>query len=97
MKKTRFWAIVLLVFHFFLLSNLQFTDWPEMFSFPYLVNNGFNLYKDMIHIYPPILTLALAAVFKFFGLGLGADYRYWRIRILIFYLLVMKIILFCPQ
>lgn len=50
-----------------LLINLQFTAWPEMFSYPYFKNNGFLLYKDMIHPYPPILTLFLGVMYKFFG------------------------------
>ncbi len=35
-----------------------------MVSYPYLVNNGFNLYSDFIHPYPPALTFILAFVFK---------------------------------
>ncbi len=53
--------------HLFFLINLQFTVWPEMISYPYLVNNGFKLYSDFIHPYPPLLTATLALVFKVFG------------------------------
>ncbi|MCX6706113.1 MAG: glycosyltransferase family 39 protein [Candidatus Woesebacteria bacterium] len=47
--------------------NLKFTAWPEMLSYPYLRNNGYLLYKDMIHPYPPVLTMALSIVYKLFG------------------------------
>ncbi len=57
----------LLSFQLFLLANLQFTAWPEMLSYPYLRNSGFLLYKDMIHPYPPLLTVLLSFVYKLFG------------------------------
>lgn len=58
---------LLILFHLFLLVNLRFTAWPEMLSFPYLRNNGYLLYKDMIHPYPPLLTMTLSVIFKIFG------------------------------
>lgn len=58
---------LLLSFHFLLLFNLQFTAWPEMLSYPYLRNNDFLLYKDMIHPYPPLLTMVLSLVYKMVG------------------------------
>lgn len=71
--------IYLLVFLFlgiqlFLLVNLRFTAWPEMFSYAYLRNHGLLIYKDMIHPYPPLLTMALSLVYKFFG------YHLWVLR-----------------
>lgn len=57
----------LLSIHLFFLVNLRFTAWPEMVSYPYLLNNGFKLYSDFIYPYPPLLTLLLAMVFKLFG------------------------------
>jgi len=60
-------VLAALVVHVFLLSGLRFTAWPEMLSYPYLRNNGYLLYKDMIHPYPPILTMALSMVYKLFG------------------------------
>ena len=56
--------------HLFLLFNLQFTAWPEMSSFPYLFSNGFTIYKDFVHPYPPLLTLILSGVYYFFGYNL---------------------------
>lgn len=59
--------ISLVLLHLFLLFNLQFTTWPEMFSFPYFYLKGFVIYKDYVHPYPPLLTLLLAGVYKIFG------------------------------
>lgn len=67
MKKYYFVLIALLAVHVLLLVNLRFTAWPEMLSYPYLRNNGYLLYKDMIHPYPPLLTMALSFIFKIFG------------------------------
>ncbi|OGM31118.1 hypothetical protein A2630_04650 [Candidatus Woesebacteria bacterium RIFCSPHIGHO2_01_FULL_44_10] len=66
MRKYLF-LILLLGVHLFLLLNLQFTAWPEMLSYPYLKNHGFLLYRDMIHPYPPLLTLVLSWLYKFLG------------------------------
>ena len=38
-----------------------------MLSYPYLRNNGYLLYKDMIHPYPPVLTMSLSIIYKLFG------------------------------
>ena len=38
-----------------------------MVFYPYLRNNGYLLYKDMIHPYPPVLTLGLSIFYKVFG------------------------------
>lgn len=38
-----------------------------MFSYAYLRNNGYLLYKDMVHPYPPVLTLGLGILYKLFG------------------------------
>lgn len=67
MKKVYLLILVLLGIHLFLLVNLKFTAWPEMLSYPYLRNNGYLLYKDMIHPYPPVLTMALSIIYKLFG------------------------------
>ncbi|OGY11140.1 MAG: hypothetical protein A3D26_03225 [Candidatus Blackburnbacteria bacterium RIFCSPHIGHO2_02_FULL_44_20] len=71
MKLTFLILLLLITFHLFLLANLQFTAWPEMLSYPYLKNSGFLLYKDMIHPYPPVLTLTLSYLYKFFGANLN--------------------------
>ena len=59
--------IPILFLHLILLSNSQFTAWPEMLSYPYLFMNGFNLYSDYVIPYPPGLTFILAFIYKIFG------------------------------
>src|SRR3989344_376675 len=58
---------IFLLLHVFLLTQLKFTLWPEMMFYPYLVNKGFVLFKDIVNPYPPLLTLFLALIFKVFG------------------------------
>lgn len=67
MKNIKIVFLMTILFHFFLLYIVQFTVWPEVFSFPYLLNNKFILYKDFVHPYPPLLTLFLANMYKIFG------------------------------
>src|SRR5258708_3483596 len=69
MRKIYFILFLLLSIHLIILSRLQFTVWPEMVSFPYLINHGFILYKDAIHAYPPLLVLVLAILNTIFGYG----------------------------
>lgn len=57
----------LIIIHIIFLENLRFTLWPEMMVYPYLVNNGFSLYKDLINPYPPTLILFLSLLTKIFG------------------------------
>lgn len=57
----------ILSIHSILLLTTLFTLWPEMVVYPYLVNNGFKLYIDIINPYPPYLTFALAALTRIFG------------------------------
>ncbi len=61
---------LLLALQLFLLSQFRFTAWPEMLSFPYLWAHGFDLYQDLVHVYPPLLTYFLAGVYKLFGGGI---------------------------
>lgn len=57
----------ILIIHLIILVNLQFTAWPEMLSYPYLLNNGFVLYKDQALPYQPILVLILSKIYAVFG------------------------------
>lgn len=59
--------VLLLLMHAVLLVNTKFTLWPEMVVYPYLLNNGFQLYKDVINPYPPAFTFFLALISKIFG------------------------------
>ena len=59
--------LVLLLAHLLFLINTQFTLWPEMVVYPYLVNHDFLLYRDIINPYPPLLLWFLAIFAKIFG------------------------------
>src|SRR5258708_4303744 len=61
------YLFLLLVFHLLILSRLQFSAWPEMVSFPYLINHGFVTYRDMVYAYPAILISTLSVLYKIFG------------------------------
>ena len=65
----RSWLLILLILlvHLILLINTRFTLWPEMVVYPYLVNKGFFLYKEIINPYPPILTFFLTIFAKIVG------------------------------
>lgn len=64
---TILYIVLLLVLQLFFLFNIQFTAWPEMLSYPYLRNHGFLIYRDMIHPYPPLLTMGLSWLYSIFG------------------------------
>ena len=59
--------VAILLIHLILLVNTKFTLWPEMVVYPYLLNNGFLLYKDIINPYPPLFTSFLAIFARIFG------------------------------
>lgn len=81
----------LVIVHLIILINLKFTAWPEIFSFSYLFNNGFNLYKNMIHPYTPLLTMFLAFVYKIFGYNILVVKTFTYALILINDLFIFKI------
>ncbi len=56
----------ILLAHLFLLTQSRFTVWPEMILYPWLNNNGYKLYVDIINPYFPLLTIVLSAYFKIF-------------------------------
>ncbi len=60
-------AAVIILIQFLILTHLQFTAWPEMFSYPYLINKGFTIYKDIGFPYQPLFSLILAFVYQVFG------------------------------
>ena len=91
MKKTLLVLTVLTALHLFFLANLRFTAWPEMLSYPYLYNNGFSLYRDMIYPYPPFLTGMLAVWYSCFGYGLGSVKVFTWMLIIISDLLIFGI------
>lgn len=49
---------------------MQFTAWPEMLAWPYLMINGFLPYKDIGIAHNPLLIFVLTIFYKFFGVGI---------------------------
>jgi len=54
------------------MSNLgiNFTAWPEMLAWPYLMLQGWLPYKDIAIAHNPLLLLDLAIFYKLFGVGI---------------------------
>lgn len=75
--------ISLILLHLYLLSQLSFTLWPEMLLMPYLMNRGFELYRDMIVPWTPGLMWILSGWFGL--LGLSPD----RLKLLTWILIAM--------
>ncbi len=59
--------IPLIIIHLIFLISTRFTLWPEMLVYPYLLNNHFILYKDLINPYPPTLAILLSFITRVFG------------------------------
>lgn len=70
MKKIYLAILGIIGLHILVLFNLQFTAWPEMLSFPYVIDKGFLIYKDFHHVYQPLLTYILLGVYKVFGFNI---------------------------
>lgn len=72
----------LISFHLYLLSQISFTVWPEMMLMPYLMKNGFELYRDMIVPWTPGLLWVLRGWFWLTGLTV------WNLKILTWIIIV---------
>lgn len=82
--------LVLVGVHLFILVRLQFTAWPEMLSFPYIVDKGFLIYKDFHHVYQPLLTLVLAYYYKLIGFSvIGLKLFTWSLVVLVDFLIFL--------
>lgn len=49
---------------------MQFTAWPEMIAWPYLILKGFLPYQDIGIAHNPLLVFLLAVYYKIFGVGI---------------------------
>src|SRR3989338_9060526 len=67
MKKNLIWLIVLLVLHTLVMLFTQFTAWPEMLIYPYLLKQGFAFYGDIVQPYLPVLPYGLYLGFSWLG------------------------------
>ncbi|MCL4389949.1 MAG: glycosyltransferase family 39 protein [Patescibacteria group bacterium] len=65
MKKIFF----LIVIHIVLLSQLQFTAWPENLVWPYLNLHGFEYYQNIFLIYTPLYWKLLSTFYSFTGIS----------------------------
>ncbi len=75
--------VVFLLFHLFLLIRLQFTAWPEMTLWPYLITKGWLPYKDIAIAHTPLLLVDLTILYKLFGVGL------WQLKIYTWLLILL--------
>lgn len=50
---------------------MQFTAWPEMLAWPYLILNGFLPYRDIAIAHNPLLIFILTIYYKIFGVGIN--------------------------
>jgi len=60
----------LIFLHLSLLFWTQYTAWPEMLIYPYLLKRGFLFYIDIIQPYFPTLPYILWSVYSFFGISI---------------------------
>lgn len=67
MKKKILPLLSIIFIHIFILINLSFTVWPEMILYPWLLNHGSLLYKEIINPYFPLLPITLAQFFLIFS------------------------------
>lgn len=61
---------MIFAFELVVFTLTQFTLWPEIVLYPWLNNNSFLLYKDIINPYFPLLTWILSLANKIFGYNL---------------------------
>lgn len=91
MKKIYLLLAIFLGLHLLILSKLQFTAWPEMLSFPYVIDKGFLIYKDFHHVYQPLLTFILLIYYKFSGFSPVSLKIFTWISVLIIDLLIFAV------
>jgi len=65
----KYFTIGIIAIHLLILTQLRFEVWPEMMLMPYLMKNGFELYRDMIVPWTPGLMWILNGWFSLVGLS----------------------------
>lgn len=81
-KIVYFFLVVILLSHTFILTELQFFPYPELFIYPYLTNHGLKPYSQILdQHFPGLLFLPI----NFDNLGMNDEYsaRVWLIGIVI--------------
>jgi hypothetical protein len=61
---------VVLLIQLLLLYSTQFTAWPEMLLWPYLVLKGWLPYRDIAIAHNPLNLVALSGFYSVFGVGI---------------------------
>lgn len=84
----------LIAVHILILAQLRFEVWPEMLLMPYLMNHGFELYRDMVVPWTPGLMWLLQGWFWLTGISVSnLKILSWSIIILtdiLIYLIAVK-------
>lgn len=84
--KSKGWFLfpaVLIALHLALLVTTQFTAWPEMLFWPYLILKGWLPYRDIGIAHSPLLVVELTAFYNFFGVGIWQQKLFsWLIPLL---------------
>lgn len=69
-KKNYLLLIGIVGIHLVLLMVLEFTAWPEMTLWPYLINQGWLSYRDIAIAHTPLMLFDLSIFYKIFGVGI---------------------------
>ena len=64
-----FGALFLISLHFVVLANIQFTAWPEILLWPYLLLKGWLPYQNIAIAHTPLLLIELGVIYKLLGVG----------------------------
>lgn len=64
---TNIFFLLLFFYSIFVSFNTEFTAWVEMLVYPYLLNNGFLPYKDVVAPYTPLVLYFLQIFTQIFG------------------------------
>ena len=68
---SQFWPLIPIgLTQIFVLSKIQFTPWPEMLLWPWLVSHGWIPFSDIIVAHAPLLYMSLALWYRVMGTGL---------------------------
>lgn len=92
MKSWKIILALLLLFHLLLLVVSQFTAWPEMLFWPYLILKGWLPYRDIGIAHSPLLVLALAVFYKGIGIGIWQQQIFSRGLVLLTDVLIFFVI-----
>lgn len=70
-KSSLLFLIILILFQLFIFTKTEFTAWPEMNLWPYLILKGWLPYKDFAIVHTPFLIFILSLFNKIFGVGIA--------------------------